>query len=98
MGRRDARAYIEQVVLDVRQPLGVGRVEILDRERHSELRIELVDGSVRLDPGVRLGDPAHVAEVGLAAVAEACVDAGEVDGPASPRIRRRYDGIIRGRW
>ena len=29
---------------------------------------------------MRLGDPAHVAEVGLAAVAEARVDAGQVHG------------------
>ena len=49
------------------------------RERHAELRVELVDGPVGLDPRVRLRHAAHVAEVGLAVVAEARVDAREID-------------------
>jgi hypothetical protein len=41
---------------------------------------------------VRLGHAAHVAEMGLAAVAEACVDAREVDGHATYRITRTRVG------
>ena len=44
------------------------------------MRVELVDRAVGLDPRMRLGHPAHVAQVGLAAVAQARVDAGQVDG------------------
>ena len=65
------------------QPVRVGHVG--DRQREADLRVELVDRAVGLDPRVRLGHPAHVAEVGLAVVAEAGVDAGEIHGHAARR-------------
>ena len=79
---RDVGADVEQVVLHAPQPLRVAVGQPAARERDAELRVELVDGAVGLDPRVRLRHPAHVAEVGLAAVAEAGVDAREVDGHA----------------
>ena len=92
MRDRDVGADVEEVVLDPPQPLGVAVGEPAARERDAELRVELVDGAVGLDPRVRLGHPAHVAEVGLAAVAEAGVDAREVDGHAPYRITRTRVG------
>ena len=56
-----------------------------------DLRVELVDGAVGLDARVRLGHAAHVAEVRLAAVAEARVDPRQVDGHgAAERSTGRY--------
>ena len=75
----DVGADVEQVVLDPAQEPGEPLREARQRERDAELRVELVHRPVRLDPRVRLGHPAHVAEVGLAVVAQARVDAGEVD-------------------
>ena len=72
-------AEVEQVVLDPAQPRRVRVRQAVGHERDAELRVELVDVPVGLDPRVRLGHPAHVAEVGLAPVAVARVDAGEVD-------------------
>ena len=43
------------------------------------VRVQLVDRAVGLHARMQLGDAAHVAEVGLAAVAELGVDAGQVD-------------------
>ena len=77
---RDVGADVEQVVLDAPQEAGEALVERRQRERDAELGVELVHRPVGLDPRVRLGYPAHVAEVGLAVVAEARVDAGEIDG------------------
>ena len=54
----------------------------------AELRVELVDRAVGLDPRVRLGHAPHVAEVGLPAVAEPRVDAREID--RHDRSRPRY--------
>jgi hypothetical protein len=92
VGHRDVGADVEEVVLDPPQPLGVAVGQPAARERDAELRVELVDRAVGLDPGVRLGHPAHVAEVGLAAVAEAGVDAREVDGHSPYRITRTRVG------
>jgi hypothetical protein len=89
---RDVRPDVEEVVLHPAQPLRIAIGEPPARERHAELRVELVDRPVGLDPRVGLGDPAHVAEVGLAAVAKAGVDAGEVDGHATYRITRTRVG------
>ena len=77
---RDVGADVEEVVLHPAQPLGVLRGQVGQRERDAELRVELVDGAVGLDPRVGLGHPAHVPEVRLAVVAQAGVDAREVDG------------------
>jgi hypothetical protein len=73
-------ADVEEVVLDSSQPvpLALGKLGV-GRQRDPDLGVELVDRSVGLDAGVRLRDPAHVAEMRLAVVAEAGVYAGEVD-------------------
>jgi len=70
-------ADVEQVVLDPLQPLAVALGQ-LGVEGHAEVGVELVDSAVGLDPRVRLRDPAHVAQMGLAAVAETGVDACEI--------------------
>src|SRR3954452_4519431 len=88
-------ADVEELVLHAAQPVGVLRRQPLDRERQADLRVELVDRPVRLDPRVGLRHPAHVAEVRLAAVAELRVDPGEVD-----RHGWRQGSIrpVQGRW
>ena len=88
---RDAEvgAEVEEVVLDVAQPRRVGLGEPVDGERDADLRVQLVDGAVGLDARIGLRDAAHVAEVGLAVVAQAGVDAGEVDGHGSDGSTRR---------
>ena len=53
--------------------------EALGRQREADERVELVDVAVGLDARVGLGHPAHVAQVRLAAVAQARVDARQVD-------------------
>jgi hypothetical protein len=83
---RDVGTDVEQVVLDPLQPRHEPLGQAARGERDAELRVELVDGPVRLDPGVRLGHAAHVAEVRLAAVAEPGVDAREVDGHGLSRV------------
>jgi hypothetical protein len=71
-------ADVEEVVLHAREPGPVGLREAGHGEGDAELGVQLVDVAVRLDARVRLAHPAHVAQVGLAAVAEARVDAGQV--------------------
>ena len=68
-------------------------VEAADGERHADVGVGLVDVGVGLQPQVVLGGDAHVAETGLAGVAGAGVDAGEVDhapslgrGPTGPAL------------
>ena len=68
------------------QPFPEALGQLVERQGHPELRAELVDRPVGLDPRMRLGNPAHVAQVGLAAVAEARVDAGQVDRHAWPGV------------
>ena len=80
VGHGDVRADVEQVVLDPAQERGEALGHVRQRERDAELRVELVDRPVGLDPRMRLRHPAHVAEVGLPVVAEARVDAGQVHG------------------
>ena len=53
---------------------------IAHREDYADVSIELIDRAVRFDARMGLRYPAHIAEVGVAAVAEAGVDPGEVDG------------------
>jgi hypothetical protein len=77
-GDRDVGADVEQIVLDPLQPLGMRNAR--HGQRHADLRVELVDRPVGLDPRVGLRHPAHVAQMRLATVAEARVDAGQVDG------------------
>jgi hypothetical protein len=86
---------VEQVVLDVSQLLGRLGGQVGQRQRQAELRVELVDRAVRLDPRVRLGHPAHVSQMRLAGVSEAGVDPGEVDGHGAPP---RYHPPRTGRW
>ena len=85
LGHGDVGADVEEVVLDPPQPLAVALRQVGHRERDADLRVELVDGAVGLDPRVRLGHPAHVAEMRLAVVAEARVDAGQIDGHGASR-------------
>ena len=54
-------------------------VEAAERERDAELGVGLVDVGVGLQAQVVLGGDAHVAQAGLAGVAGAGVDPGEVD-------------------
>jgi len=87
-GDREVGADIEQVVLDAAQPGVVGLRQAADGQRDAELGVQLVGGAVRLDARMRLAHAAHVAQVGLAVVAELGVDAGEIDGhPANDRGR-----------
>ena len=82
LGDGDVGADVEEVVLDPLQPLAVARRQLALRERHAEVGVELVHGAVGLDPRVGLRDPAHVAQMGLSAVAEAGVDTCQVYGHA----------------
>ena len=87
LGRRDVGADIEQVILDALQPGEKARRHVGDRERDSDLRVALIHRPVRLDPRVSLGDAAHVPEVRLARIAEAGVDARQVDRHRSVSLR-----------
>ena len=60
------------------QPRLVGFWQPAGGERDAELGVELVHGAVGLDPRIGLRDAAHVAEVRLAPVAEAGVDACQI--------------------
>jgi hypothetical protein len=91
----DVGADVEQVVLHVLEPRRVAGRHARARQRDAELRVELVDGPVRLDPRMRLRHAAHVAEVRLALVAVARVDAREVHH-RRPQCRRAADAIRRG--
>jgi hypothetical protein len=95
VGDRDVGADVEQVVLDPLQECGEPGREPGQRERDAELGVQLVHRPVRLDPRMRLRHPAHVAQMGLAVVAEARVDPGEVHrhGETNGNI-----ALVQGRW
>ena len=57
LGDRDVGADVEEVVLDALQPARVALGQAALGERDAELRVELVDGPVGLDPRVRLRRP-----------------------------------------
>ncbi len=79
VGDREVGSEVEQVVLDPLQPRTEPVRKVALDQRDPEQAVELVDVAVGLDPRVGLGDPAHVPEVGLAGVAGARVDPGQVD-------------------
>src|SRR5437868_796358 len=64
----------------------------LDRARHAERRVQLVDIAVGFNPRVVLGNPAAAEEAGVAGVACLCVDLHRVECSRGSRRDPRKNG------
>ena len=84
-GGGEVGAEIEQLVLDAPEDVSVRVVSDVEK-RYSDRAIGFIDVADRRDAQIRLGDSGAVDQAGIALVARASVDFGELD---QIRTRRR---------
>ena len=74
-GNSQIRSDVVEIVLNPTQPGNVVVGQLAKGDRDADVRGELVDISICLDPGIRLANSAPVAQMGFTAIAGPRVDA-----------------------